>query len=452
MSTRHFPDGFLWGAATSAYQIEGAWNEDGKGEGIWDRFTHRAYHVLNGDTGDVTCDHYHRMSQDVALMKALGLQSYRFSISWPRILPQGHGAVNEKGLDFYDRLVDNLLAANILPMVTLNHWDYPQALQDVGGWPNRDSVDWFVDYARIVFDRLGDRVTLWATHNEPWVISFQGYARGIHAPGICDYSQAYQTAHHLLVSHGKVVQLFRQGGYKGEIGIVLNLEGFEPASEREADQAACRRVYEENASLFLEPLFNGHYPEMLFDWIGPHQPRLLARDLELISQPIDFLGVNHYKTHSVSHAIAGSLLKADLAPLSVSGWDLTDMGWGVNPPGLTAVLLDVKDRCGNPRLYITENGCAFHDTPDETGFVADWRRVDYLRVHLHAALDAIHAGVNLQGYYVWSLMDNFEWAMGYGPRFGLIRVDYDSGRRIPKQSARWYGEAISQNGIGDSTG
>ena len=252
MSTLHFPDGFLWGAAASAYQIEGAWNEDGKGESIWDRFVHRPYNVLKGDTGDVACDHYHHMPQDVAMMKELGLQSYGFSISWPRVLPQGRGPVNEKGLDFYDRLVDNLLAADIIPKATLNHWDSPQALQDVGGWPNRDSVDWFADYAHVVFDRLGDRVTLWATHNEPWVVSFLGYAMGIHAPGSCDYSQAYQAAHHLLLSHGKTVQLFRQGGYKGEIGIVLNIEHFEPASEREADQAACQRVYEETANLFGE--------------------------------------------------------------------------------------------------------------------------------------------------------------------------------------------------------
>ncbi len=437
----------MWGAATAAYQIEGAWNEDGKGESIWDRFVHRPYNVINGDTGDVACDHYHRMPQDVALMGELGLQSYRFSISWPRVLPNGRGAVNNKGLDFYDQLVDNLLAADIVPNITLNHWDYPQALQEAGGWPHRDSAGWFVDYARVVFDRLSDRVRLWTTHNEPWVISFNGYAKGIHAPGICDYSQAYQAAHHLLVSHGETVQLFRQGGYQGEIGIVLNLQNFEPASQREADQAACRRVYEENVSLFLEPLFGGRHPETLFDWIGPHQPRVLAGDLDLIRQPIDFLGVNHYTTQSVSHDVTGSLLKANVTPVSAPGWGHTEMGWGVNPPGLTAVLLDVKGKCGNPKIYVTENGCAFRDAPDEAGFVADWGRINYLRAHLQAVREAIDAGVNLQGYYVWSLMDNFEWAKGYGPRFGLIRVDYETGERFPKQSGRWYSEVISQNGI-----
>lgn len=447
MKFNQFPDGFLWGVATSAYQIEGAWNEDGKGESIWDRFVHRPYNVLNGDTGDVACDHYHRMPEDVTMMKELGLQAYRFSISWPRVLPEGRGAVNEKGLDFYDRLVDNLLAAGILPNVTLNHWDYPQALMEAGGWPKRDSVDWFVDYARLIFDRLGDRVKMWATHNEPWVVAFLGYATGVHAPGICDYSRAYQAAHHLLLAHGKTVQLFRQGGYQGQIGIVLNLHGFEPASDSEADRATCQRAYEENVALFMEPLFKGRYPEYLFDWIGSHQPQVQAGDLDIISHPIDFLGINHYMSHPVSHDISGSLLKARLGFVFAPGWGETEMGWGINPPGLRGVLLDVKEKYGNPKMYITENGCALNDIPDETGFVADWGRVNYLRAHLSAAYEAIDAGANLQGYFAWSLMDNFEWAMGYMPRFGMVRVDYETGQRTPKQSALWYHEVINRNGV-----
>ncbi|MFQ5616022.1 MAG: GH1 family beta-glucosidase [Anaerolineales bacterium] len=449
MTIRQFPEEFLWGAATSAYQIEGAWNEDGKGESIWDRFVHRPYNVVNGDTGDVACDHYHRMPQDVALMKELGLQTYRFSISWPRVLPEGRGTVNETGLDFYDRLVDNLLAAGIIPNATLNHWDFPQALQDAGGWPNRDSVDWFVDYARVVFDRLGDRVALWSPHNEPWVIAFIGYAWGVLAPGICDYSQAYQTVHHLLLSHGRTVQLFRQGGYKGQIGAVLNLGHFEPASESEADRAACQRAYEENVALFLDPLFKGRYPETLFDWIGPHASRVREGDMALINQPIDFLGVNYYSTHTISHSLRGGLLKAEPAPVSAPGWGQTEMGWGINPPGLTAVLLNIKENYGNPKMYVTENGCALKDAPDEDGFVTDWGRVNFLRGHFLAAQDAIRAGANLHGYYVWSLLDNFEWAMGYGPRFGLVRVDYEAGTRIPKQSARWYSEVIARNGVNE---
>ncbi len=445
-SRQQFPDGFLWGVATAAYQIEGAWDEDGKGESIWDRFVHRPYNIQDGGTGDVACDHYHRMPEDVALMQQLGIQSYRFSISWPRVLPEGRGATNPVGLDFYERLVDRLLAAGIVPSATLYHWDLPQALQDLGGWTDRDSADWFADYARVVFDRLGDRITLWATLNEPWVSAFLGYATSEHAPGHCDYSQAYQAAHHLLLSHGKAVQLFRQEGYNGQIGIVLNLSHQLPATESEADRAACRRVHEQQAGLFLDPLFNGQYPEMLFDWIGPHQPRVLAGDLDLIRQPIDFLGVNYYLSESVSYATDGRRLKADLAPVSAPGWGRTDMGWGINPAGLTAVLQMVR-QYGDPVLYVTENGCALPDIPDGSGFVEDWARVDVLRAHLRAALDAIRAGADLRGYYVWSLMDNFEWSRGYMPRFGLVRVDYDTGRRIPKQSAYWYREVIRQNGI-----
>jgi beta-glucosidase len=457
MSVRTFPDEFLWGAATAAYQIEGGWDEDGKGESIWDRFVHRPFNVYNGDTGDVSCDHYHLMPQDVTMMTELGLQSYRFSISWPRVIPEGrvrssssgNQAINEPGLDFYDRLVDQLLEAGIRPNATLNHWDFPQALQDQGGWPNRDSIDWFTDYARIIFDRLGDRVPLWSTHNEPWVIAFIGYATGRMAPGICDYSKAYQTLHHLLVSHGKTVQLFRQGGYSGEIGIVLNQGHFIPNSDNEADKAACKRAFDENVSLFMDPLFLGHYPKSLFDWIGNHAPSIEPGDLKIINQPIDFLGINYYSTQAVSHSVEGGLLKAALSPVSAPGWGLTDMGWGINPSGLTEVLLNIKENYHNPPLYITENGCALKDTPDAKGFVHDWGRVTFLRVHLRALHDAIQAGTNLKGYYVWSLMDNFEWAEGYRPRFGIVHVDYSTKRRNPKQSARWFSGVIFNNNLAE---
>ncbi len=291
-----FPEDFILGAATSAYQIEGAWDEDGKGENIWDRFVRQPYRVMSGDRGDISADHYHHMPEDVALMKWLGLNSYRFSISWARILPEGRGRVNARGLDFYDRLVDQLLENEITPFVTLYHWDFPQALQDAGGWPNRDSANWFVDYSRVLFDRLGDRVRYWCTFNEPWVIAFLGYALGTMAPGICNYSQAYQTVHHLLLAHGKTVKLFREVGYKGKIAIVLNLEHFIPLSESDADIAACQRVYLENSNLFLDPIFKGEYPDDLFKWIGPHAPVIKEGDLEIIQQPIDLLGVNHYRT------------------------------------------------------------------------------------------------------------------------------------------------------------
>lgn len=442
-----FPKGFLWGVATSSYQIEGAWNDDGKGESIWDHFVHKPYTILNADTGDKACEHYYRMPEDVELMKSLGLQAYRFSISWPRVLPEGRGKPNSPGLDFYDRLVDNLLSAGIQPVANLDHWDFPQALQAVGGWANRDCTDWFADYAQLMFDRLGDRVSMWSTHNEPWVLAFLGHGTGEHAPGICNYAMAYQVAHHLLLGHGKAVQVFRQSARQGQIGIILNLNYFLPASDREADIAACRRVYMENVSLFLEPLFFGRYPQELFDWIGFHQPKIHDGDLDIIRQPIDFLGVNHYFSESVSHAVNGPVLKARNEPYSAPGWGRTTMNWGINPQGFEAVLLDIKDNYGNPTVFITENGCSFPDVADEHGVVADWDRVNYLRAHMHAAYRALQAGLDLRGYFVWSLMDNFEWAWGYSRRFGLVRVDYPTQKRIPKQSATWYSQVIAANGI-----
>lgn len=447
MSLQQFPQGFLWGAATAAYQIEGAWNEDGKGESIWDRFTHTPYKIYNGDTGDVACNHYHHMPEDVALMKTLGLKTYRFSISWPRVLPQGQGRPNQKGLDFYDRLVDNLLAAGIVPNATLNHWDFPQALQDRGGWANRDSTGWFADYARLMFDRLGDRVPMWTTHNEPWVVAFIGHAFGEFAPGIADYSVAFQVAHHLLLSHGKAVQVFREGAYPGQIGIVLDLQHHRPATAAQADHDACRRRYELTHAIFLDPLFKGVYPKLLWDWIGPHAPRLQDGDMDLIRQPIDFLGVNYYMTFDVRFCHRGGLFKLATEFVSAPNWGHTAMGWGINPAGLTDTLLNLKENYGNPKIYITENGCATNDIPDETGFVADQGRINYLRAHLMAVYRAIQAGVNVQGYYVWSLMDNFEWAHGLSKRFGIVRVDYSTGRRIPKQSAGWYSRVIAQNGV-----
>jgi len=444
-----FPDGFVWGVATSSYQIEGAVSADGRGESIWDRFARRPGNILDGANGDRACEHYMRMPQDVALMQSLALKSYRFSIAWPRVLPQGTGTVNAAGLGFYDRLVDELLAAGISPLATLYHWDLPQALQDRGGWANRDVIHWFSDYARAVFDKLGDRVQRWATLNEPWCSAFLGHATGEHAPGKCNYAEAYQTAHHLLLAHGQTVQQFRQGGYGGQIGIVLNLDHFVAASDSAADQAARQRAVDENTNLFMEPLYHGRYPQALLDWIGPHQPVVQAGDLDLIRQPLDFLGINYYKTHRVEYAVNGGLLKLRAGPVSAPGAGLTEMGWGINPGGLTALLVDISKNFGSPNLYVTENGCALVDTPDAQGFVADWGRVNYLRDHLHAAHEAIRAGANLRGYYAWSLLDNFEWAWGYGPRFGIVRVDFETQQRIPKQSALWYREAALANGFAE---
>lgn len=447
MTTLNFPKGFIWGAAASAYQIEGAWNEDGKGESIWDRFTRWEAHILNGDNGDVACDHYHRYEEDVALIKSLGIPYYGFTFAWTRILPQGHGAVNQKGLDFYSRLVDELLNAGIQPKGTLFHWDLPQTLQEVGGWTSRETVEHFAEYAQIVFDHLSDRVKLWATHNEPWVAAFLGYAQGLHAPGICDYSKAYQAAHHLLLSHGRAVQVFRQGGYKGEIGFILNLNGLIPATNGDEDLAATKRVHDETHALFLDPVFKGAYPQALLDYIGVHQPKIHANDLDIIRQPVDFFGLNHYNTDIVSYDVFGGLNKARLTPYSAPGWGCTQMNWGIDPEGIKRELIYLKENYDLPKIYVTENGCAMPDVPDAKGFVADWDRIHFLKAHLHKVHEAIEAGVDVQGYFTWSIFDNFEWERGYGPRFGLVRVDYETLERIPKQSAYWFRDTVKGNSI-----
>jgi beta-glucosidase len=446
MGLKKFPAGFLWGTATAAYQVEGAWNEDGKGESVWDRFTHTPQRILNGDTGDIACNHYHRMPEDVGLMKELGLQTYRFSTAWTRVLPEGIGSVNERGLDFYDRLVDALLDAGIQPNATLNHWDMPQSLQDKGGWNNRDSAEWFTEYAQVMFNRLGDRVPMWATHNEPWVVAFLGYASGQFAPGIADHSQAFQTTHHLLLAHGKAVQAYRQGNYPGQIGIVLNLLPTYSASDNEVDQVATQRQDDYQNGIFLSPLFKGEYPSTFMDWIGTHAPKVEEGDMDIISQAIDFLGVNYYMSLKVNFFYEGHFLKTQTEFISDNNWGKTEMGWGIYPPGLAKILLDVK-KYTDVDLYVTENGCAVDDAPDKKGYVRDDGRINFLRSHFLAAHEAIEAGVNLKGYYVWSLMDNFEWASGFSKRFGLIRVDYETGKRTPKKSAGWYKEVIEQNGI-----
>ena len=447
MALRTFPQDFLFGTATSAYQVEGAWNEDGKGPSIWDTFTHQKYRVFQGQTGDIACDHYHRWQEDLDLLQRLGVDSYRLSLAWTRILPEGTGRVNPTGLDFYERLVDALLERGILPNITLNHWDYPQALQDRGGWPVRDSIHWFTEYAQVVFDRLGDRDLVWATHNEPWVISFLGYDTGHMAPSVCDLSKAYQTAHHLLVSHGETVRLFRQGGYRGKIGIVLNVERKLPFSDAEEDQAAARRAYDNYVNWFAEPLFLGHYPAELHEWIGPAAPEIIPGDMEMIHTPVDFLGVNYYTSTRVRFDPFPGRLKAGEVPHTNPMMGYTPMNWGVYPQGLYQTLCEFRDRLGNPEMYITENGCAALDQPDGEGRIADRERIIYVREHLLAIHQAIQDGVNLRGYYVWSLMDNFEWALGYSKRFGLVFVDHATGERLPKDSFNWYADVVRTRGV-----
>ncbi len=450
MLTRIFPEGFLWGAATSAYQIEGSWNEDGKGESVWDRFAHTMGRVARGETGDVACDHYHRMKGDVALMKELGLRAYRFSISWSRVLPEGTGAVNERGLDFYERLVDALGEAGIAANATLNHWDLPQALEERGGWPNRDCARWFADYSRVLFERLGDRVAMWATHNEPHVTAL-GYGGADFAPGRCDAAAEYRAIHSLNLGHGEAVHAFRAGGkrgpYAGKIGIVLDLHHYVPAGEGEQDRLACERAVDRAQGVFLGPILQGRYPERLMEWLGPLAPEIRAGDLELCFQPIDFLGMNHYFTFKIAYAHRGGLLRHSATQVSEPGLGETALGWGVNPIGIRAVLERVGPMARGMPIYISENGTAMRDESDASGYVEDRGRVNFIRRMLIELHKAIESGINLRGYFYWSLMDNFEWASGYEPRFGLVRVDFPTQRRTPKLSARWYSGVIEHNAV-----
>jgi beta-glucosidase len=447
-----FPKNFLWGAATASYQIEGAWNEDGKGESIWDRFTHTPGKIDNGDAGDEACDHYHRWAEDVALMKSLGLQAYRFSISWPRILPGGRGTVNQAGLDFYSRLVDGLLEAGITPFVTLYHWDLPQTLQDAGGWPTRSIAAAYVEYADVVSRRLGDRVKHWITHNEPWVVAFLGYQEGQHAPGWQDWPAAIAASHHLLLSHGWAVPVIRRNSPGAEVGLTLNVTDAQPASASAADLDAARHLDGYINRWFTDPLYGRNYPaDMVADYVAAGYLPLAGMsfiedgDLKTIATPTDFLGINYYTRSVVSDSEAKPAMSSidSLTPES----ERTEMGWEVYPPGLYNLLNRLYFEYRLPKLYITENGASYSDGPEAGGRVKDERRLNYLRDHFAVAHRAIQNGVPLAGYFVWSLLDNFEWAFGYAQRFGLIWVDYHTQQRILKDSAWWYKEVIAENGV-----
>jgi beta-glucosidase len=439
---RQFPEGFVWGTATASFQIEGGRNE--RGDCIWDDFCRWPGKVHAGDTGDVADDHYHRFCDDVALMAELGQNAYRFSISWPRVLPEGAGEVNEKGLDFYSRLVDELLARGIDPYVTLYHWDLPSALQRMGGWAARDTIYRFQDYAAVVADRLGDRVKNWITHNEPWVVAFLGNLHGQHAPGWEDLGLALQVGHHTIVSHGLAVQALRaRGGADTRVGITLNFSPAYPASDRAEDVAAARMHDGYSNRWFLDPVFEGRYPQDLWDAYGYQVPRVAPGDMELGSQPIDFLGVNYYTRAVVQHDPRGWLGYRTLKPEG----EYTAMDWEVFPQGLTDLLVRLTRDYGAPPLYITENGSAYEDVVSEDGQVHDPQRVAYLRQHLAACLDAIEQGVPLKGYFAWSLVDNFEWAFGYSRRFGIAHVDFGTQRRTLKDSARFFAAVIAQNAV-----
>jgi beta-glucosidase len=439
---RRFPRGFLFGAATASYQIEGAVHEDGRGESIWDRFSHTPGMVHDGDTGDVAADHYRRWPEDIALMRDLGLKAYRFSVAWPRIVPDGSGAVNAAGLDWYEHLVDGLLEAGIQPWATLYHWDLPQALQDRGGWASRDTVDAYVAYAEAVVRRLGDRVRGWITHNEPWVVAFVGNYQGRHAPGITDLGTALQVAHNVMLSHGRAVPVIRAASRGAQVGITLNLNQARPASESPEDIAAARREDGYANRWFLDPIFGRGYPADLVEAFGSAMPQINRSDLTEIAAPLDFLGINNYFptfTRAVEPRPGRELGIAHVPPaeLAERGFEITEMGWPVVPEAFGGLLADIHERYAPPAIYVTENGCAFEDRVED-GAIHDARRQAYLEGHIEAVARAIAGGTPIRGYFAWSLMDNFEWAHGYSKRFGVVYVDFASQRRIVKDSGHWF--------------
>ena len=444
MTKTGFPDDFLWGAATAAYQIEGSPLADGAGPSIWQRFSHDPrLMAAKGATGDVACDHYNRMESDVALMKELGLQAYRFSVNWGRVLPEGTGQVNAKGLSFYDRLVDELLANGITPLLTLHHWDLPAALDDKGGWLNRDSADWFTEYASVMYKALDDRVKKWVTLNEPWVITDGGYLHGALAPGHRNMFETPIASHNLMRAHGRAVQAYRAEG-KNEIGLVVNIEPKYAASNSPEDQAATARADAYMNRQYLDAALKGAYPEEMTEIFGEAWPQWPQSDMDDICQPVDFIGINYYTRNVVRADENQWPLRASPVPQNATH---TTTHWEVHPPALTDMLLWFRDRYGDIPLYITENGAAFYDPPQAgPDGIDDPLRCDYLRTHISAIGDAIRQGVDVRGYMAWSLLDNLEWSLGFSKRFGIIHVDYETQQRTPKRSAKFYSNVIATNG------
>ncbi len=440
---RSFPEGFLWGAATSAYQVEGAVGQDGRGPSIWDTFSRIPGKTRNGDTGDLACDQYHRYEQDADLMTRLGIGAYRFSVAWPRIQPSGSGRPNQRGLDHYRRLVDALNRRGIVPVLTLFHWDLPQRLQDLGGWPNRDTAERFADYAEIVHGAFAGEVPYWITLNEPWCAAWLGYGSGVHAPGLRDDALALAASHHLLLAHGLATQALSTG----EVGIALNVQPTAPASEDADDLEAARLADLHMNAQYLDPVFGRGYPAELFDRYRRVSDLTFVRDgdLETIARPIDLLGVNYYRRHTVTASRPADGV-ADELPGSLGAWSIvppgvgvTAMRWPIEPEVLTELLVALQREYAPARILITENGAAFDDVVGPAG-VEDPARISYLQEHVEAAREALGAGVALGGFFVWSLLDNFEWSEGYDRRFGLVYVDFPTQERIPKRSARWYAE------------
>jgi beta-glucosidase len=437
-TTRAFPSDFVWGAATAAYQVEGAATEDGRGESIWDRFSATPGKVVNGDTGAVACDTYHRYAEDIGLMRSLGIGAFRLSVAWPRILPEGRGRVNQAGLDFYDRLVDDSLANGLDPYVTLYHWDLPQVLEDRGGWPARETVEAFTEYTEVVVSRLGDRVRHWITQNEPWVASWLGYGLGLHAPGRKSDSDALAAGHHIRVAHGRAAEVLRREAPASEVGIAIDLVPMYPFSDNEADVEAAHREDGFRNRWFLEPVLGRGYPEDMLERYDEILPTIEDGDMDTIAAPLDFLGINYYTR---------SVVRASVGEVPAEGAEHTEMGWEVYPDGLYRLLVHLQTVYEPPELYITENGAAFADAR-ENGRVADSRRVSYLEGHLDAVVAAIAEGVPVRGYFLWSLLDNFEWAFGYSRRFGIVYVDFDTLERVPKDSFTWYRDFIATQRAG----
>jgi beta-glucosidase len=455
---RAFPDGFLWGAATSAYQIEGGAQSDGRGPSVWDTFSHTPGKVRGGDTGDIACDFYHRSEEDLDLMAGLGLGAFRFSISWSRIQPTGQGAVNKPGLDFYRSLVDGLLSRGIAPAITLYHWDLPQALEDSGGWANRDIAERFADYAQIVAEGIGDVGGTWITLNEPQVVAHHGYRVGVHAPGHTDDALAAAATHHLLLGHGLALARLRSTLPAARIGISLDMHAVRATDP--GAQAAATVADDEQNRIFLDPVLHGRYPANAREHLLPPQSLIREGDMELISAPIDFLGINYYSPHYVRLADPAGLLADETPVPDMPGVVMykprnllrTSMGWLVEPDGLYDLLVTVAaELAPGCTIYVTENGCAAEDYLDPNGEVNDFERIDYIEGHLDAAWRAIQDGVPLAGYFCWSLLDNFEWAWGYQKRFGLVFVDFSTQRRIPKRSAERYREIVSANALQPAT-
>ncbi|MDZ4709256.1 MAG: GH1 family beta-glucosidase [Saprospiraceae bacterium] len=455
---KNFPSDFLWGGATSSYQIEGAWMEDGKGPSIWDVFCMIPGKVANYENGNIACDHYHRVKEDVSLMKSIGLQAYRFSISWPRIFPSGRGSINQKGIDFYNSLIDELVNNDIIPWVTLYHWDLPAALEfEINGWLGEEISDVFAEYADACFHHFGDRVKNWITINEAWVVAILGYGHGVFAPGKKSNDLPYQAGHQLLKSHARAVDVYRkkyQSHQKGQIGITNNCDWREPLTISPEDQAAAQRALEFFLAWFADPIYKGDYPEVMRQNLGARLPEFSPEEKKLIKGSSDFFGLNHYTSMLASNATElpadgsvygnGGLSEDQHVNLSVSpDWNMTAMQWAIVPWGCKKLLQWIADRYDNPPIYITENGCAFDDQLID-GQVNDIERILFFREYLKEISLAIHSGVNLKGYFIWSLMDNFEWAQGYGKKFGITYVDNDL-NRIPKASARWYKEVITMN-------